>query len=72
MRKEEYFNTELQKLLGNIKQKINNDDILSKLLYDNADYVFEVGEDWSITYGKEIIELYKKLSILVDKLSKIS
>lgn len=72
MRTEENLNTELQKLLGSIKQKINNDDILNRLLNNNVDYVFEVGGDWSFKYGKELIELYKKLSILVDKLSKIS
>lgn len=66
------FNVEIQKLMGNIKQKINNDDILNRLLNNNVDYVFEYDNDLSFKCGKELIEIYKKLSILVDKLTKIS
>ncbi|HHW56248.1 MAG TPA: hypothetical protein GXX15_00985 [Clostridia bacterium] len=66
------INEELKKTIEGIKEKIKEDDILSRILANDLFYVKDGGQDWKIEYGREIVEIYKKLVNIVDKLSIVS
>ncbi|AIS52144.1 hypothetical protein TKV_c09670 [Thermoanaerobacter kivui] len=69
---EKNLNEELKKLMANINEKIKSDDILNSLLNNDISYVREGESDWKLKYGREIVEIYKKLLKIVDKLSAVS
>ncbi|ADL68681.1 hypothetical protein [Thermoanaerobacterium thermosaccharolyticum] len=55
-------------LIEKIKQKISNDDILGNILNGEILTIREGCEDWEIEYGRNIVDIYKKLSKLVEKI----
>ncbi|AFK87085.1 MULTISPECIES: hypothetical protein [Thermoanaerobacterium] len=58
----------LKDLLEKIKQKISNDDILRCINDGEILTVGEGCEDWEIECGRDIVDIYKKLSNLVEKI----
>lgn len=63
---------QLKQNMDNIKEKIKSDDILNRMLTNEAAQVNEGENDWKVEYGREIIEIYKKLANIVDKLRVVS
>ncbi|AST56344.1 hypothetical protein [Thermoanaerobacterium thermosaccharolyticum] len=55
-------------LIEKIKQKISNDDILGNILNGEILTIRDGCEDWEIECGRNIVDIYKKLSKLVEKI----
>ncbi|AGB18770.1 hypothetical protein [Thermoanaerobacterium thermosaccharolyticum] len=55
-------------LIEKIKQKISNDDILGNILNGEILTIRDGSEDWEIECGRNIVDIYKKLSKLVEKI----
>ncbi|AEF17567.1 hypothetical protein Thexy_1535 [Thermoanaerobacterium xylanolyticum LX-11] len=58
----------LKDLLEKIRQKISNDDILRCISNGEILTVSEGCEDWEIEYGRDIVDIFEKLSKLVEKI----
>ncbi|SNX55202.1 hypothetical protein [Thermoanaerobacterium sp. RBIITD] len=58
----------IENSMTKIKQKILNDDIMSRALNGEDLTVKEGKEDWEIEFGKNIVDLYKELSKIVRKI----
>ncbi|ABY93369.1 MAG: Uncharacterized protein XD65_1324 [Caldanaerobacter subterraneus] len=63
---------ELKRSMESIKEKIKSDDILNRILTNEAEQVNEGENDWKVECGREIVEIYKKLVNIVDKLRVVS
>lgn len=63
---------ELKRSMENIKEKIKSDDILNRILNKEAIQVNEGEIDWKVKCGQEIVEIYKKLVNIIDKLKVVS
>ncbi|MBE3591657.1 MAG: hypothetical protein IMW84_01855 [Thermoanaerobacter sp.] len=63
---------ELKRSMESIKEKIKSDDILNRILTNEAGQVNEGENDWKVECGREIVEIYKKLVNIVDKLRVVS
>ncbi|EGD52578.1 hypothetical protein TheetDRAFT_0681 [Thermoanaerobacter ethanolicus JW 200] len=63
---------ELKRSMEGIKEKIKSDDILNRILTNEAGQVNEGENDWKVECGREIVEIYKKLVNIVDKLRVVS
>lgn len=58
----------LENRMKQIKQKILNDDIMKRSINDNDSFVYDKNTNWESDLGIKIVDLYKKLSNLVEKI----
>ncbi|AAM24191.1 MULTISPECIES: hypothetical protein [Caldanaerobacter] len=72
MDRERIISEELKMNMEILKAKIKSDETLHWLFTNRGLEVKEEEEDWKMKYGREIIEIYEKLSGIVNKLAQTS